>query len=525
LIAFKEGESSTVSALNVLGRENFTTLLNAFPTVSNFAIDLFSTIGFTSIYLIGVDLGFVDVKHHHSKSSGYYQENGEETYDFTKSANTSLVVPGNFRPRVNTKHEFKVSRQIIEQVTNAKPKGQEFYNCSDGAKINGTLPIRPNELLIVATELHKSQVIEKLNSTIFSSNGLVDYVENFENMFSKELLIKELSAFETLLENEINNKKDVENIINKQKEMLFSSYKSGKSLLFYYLYGTVNYANAVLIKLGQKLDSSDQQQRVQLCIETWQTKIKQISNKIKAPSQNDYDRSEFNARKREFIKLNQGTFTSESILLISDSEDFNLALSNVLNHKYTYSGQFDISHPQDIVEQEQYDHIVIFQDDKNTTSEFKVKNRGNISTTLLAFPPKNDGILDVPKDVTYCPILINHPDNILTHNLLALNALLIAWNRHQCPLILIKVLTRNPNVYGHDEITITAGYSNYLDFNNYILCFDENNKFDGVSNSGARGLQKNAPLIWQDLILKVLSQNEYDRHLAVFESKQIPRIF
>ncbi|MFB1034847.1 MAG: DUF115 domain-containing protein, partial [Sinobacterium sp.] len=65
LIAFKEGESSTIYALNVLGRKNFETLLNAFPTVSNFAIDLFSTIGVTSIYLIGVDLGFVDVKHHH----------------------------------------------------------------------------------------------------------------------------------------------------------------------------------------------------------------------------------------------------------------------------------------------------------------------------------------------------------------------------------------------------------------------------------------------------------------------------
>mgnify|MGYP000001969509 FL=1 len=145
LIAFKEGESSTVSALNVLDRANFTTLLNAFPTVSNFAIDLFSTIGFTNVYLIGVDLGFVDVKHHHSKSSGYYQDDGKETYDYTDSANTSLIVPGNFRPKVNTKHEFKVSRQVIEQVTSAKPKGQEFYNCSDGAKIQGTLPLRPDE--------------------------------------------------------------------------------------------------------------------------------------------------------------------------------------------------------------------------------------------------------------------------------------------------------------------------------------------------------------------------------------------
>jgi hypothetical protein len=249
LIAFKEGESSTVSALNVLGRENFTTLLNAFPTVSNFAIDLFSTIGFTSIYLIGVDLGFVDVKHHHSKSSGYYQENGTETYDYAVSANTSLKVPGNFRPTVNTKHEFKVSRQVIEQVTSSRPKGQDFYNCSDGARIKGALPIRQEGLLIVATRQQKLQLVEKLKTRIFSDKKLDNYVEKFGKMFSQDLLIKELEAFNELLEKEVTCKEDIEKVINKQKEMLFASYQNGQSLLFYYLYGTMNYANAVLIKL------------------------------------------------------------------------------------------------------------------------------------------------------------------------------------------------------------------------------------------------------------------------------------
>lgn len=322
MIAFKEGESSTVSALNVLGRKNFETLLNAFPTVSNFAIDLFSTIGFTSIYLIGVDLGFVDVKHHHSKSSGYYQENGEETYDFTKSANTSLIVPGNFRPKVNTKHEFKVSRQVIEQVTAAKPKEQEFYNCSDGAKIQGALPLRPDELLIVVTADQKTQIVKKLKTLIFSTKQLDNYVEKFEKHYSQDLLIEELNAFETLLEKKLTSKDDVEIVINKQKEMLFASYKNGKSLLFYYLYGTVNYANAVLTKL-LSINTTDDSFMVSLpeAIAKWHETVKQVKLLLVSTHDSFFDYSSYNIALRE-LKYLQSNTRNKKLVIITDSFEF-----------------------------------------------------------------------------------------------------------------------------------------------------------------------------------------------------------
>ena len=45
-------------------------------------------------------LGFVDLKHHHSKSSGYYNDDGEESFSYGTKNNTSLVVPGNFLSEV-----------------------------------------------------------------------------------------------------------------------------------------------------------------------------------------------------------------------------------------------------------------------------------------------------------------------------------------------------------------------------------------------------------------------------------------
>ncbi|MFT2091400.1 6-hydroxymethylpterin diphosphokinase MptE-like protein [Paraglaciecola sp. 2405UD69-4] len=314
MVAFKEGESSTVSALNVLGRENYQVLQNAFPTVSNFVCDLFSTMGFTNIYLIGVDLGFINVKHHHSKSSGYYQEDGEETYDYSEKNNTSIVVPGNFRPTVNTKHEFKVSRQVIEQVTAKKPKGQSFYNCSDGAKILGTLPLRPDDLLIVATNEQKKQLLNKLSTEVFSSNGFDNYEQRFNEHFSKELLIKEIGEFEQLLEKDITSVDDVQFIITKQKEMLFSSYKTGKSLLFYYLYGTVNYANAVAEKLRANLTLSRSSNLA------WRKYLKKIKLMMAIKS-SEFDLSSYRESMRAELLLSN-FISTKSILIITNSTAF-----------------------------------------------------------------------------------------------------------------------------------------------------------------------------------------------------------
>jgi len=484
MIAFKEGESSTVSALNVLGRENFTTLLNAFPTVSNFAIDLFSTIGFTSIYLIGVDLGFVDVKHHHSKSSGYYQEDGKETYDFTESANTSLIVLGNFRPTVNTKHEFKVSRQVIEQVTTGKPKGQEFYNCSDGAKIQGALPIRPDELLIVATEFQKSQAIEKLNSTVFSSNGLVDYVENFENMFSKELLIKELDAFETLLEKKLNSKDDVENIINKQKELLFASYKDGKSLLFYYLYGTVNYANAVLTKtLYSQTSHSFTPLFFNKIRKKWVRTFHEISSIITQTHMDDFDTSSFRGASRELVSLKLNA-TRERLLVVTDSAEFRDSILLAVESRYNWLTPLDILTPE---ETRHYQHNPSY-----SLYYVRQENKNNIikgsATTLMISDTADTPNID-NNSLTYISILKNRStENYLLT--MALIALKISQSTHKCALIIPKSKTTGTSGRYRKQLQYAAKHELIAyNYPMYVCLYQKNSVTSEMllSRNGSRG--------------------------------------
>lgn len=247
-IAFKDGESSTVSALEILGRENFEELRFAFPTVSNLAVNMFSKLGMQQLYLFGVDLGFFDKRNHHSKHSSYYID-GKEIYDYEAANNTSIVVPGNFRKTVFTKYEFKLSKTIIEQSLAAN--SLSCFNCSDGAKVAGAAPLQPDMVLVTTSEQQCASAIRVIKEAAFASfTGKGGYGETFYNRFGLSALEDELSTFIEKAEAPFSSIDSVEHFINMQKELVFASYKGKQSLLFYLLYGTVNYANALFSKMS-----------------------------------------------------------------------------------------------------------------------------------------------------------------------------------------------------------------------------------------------------------------------------------
>jgi hypothetical protein len=505
MIAFKEGESSTVSALNVLGRKNFTALLNAFPTVSNFAIDLFSTIGFTSIYLIGVDLGFVDVKHHHSKSSGYYQKDGKETYDFTNSANTSLIVPGNFRPTVNTKHEFKVSRQVIEQVTHAKPKGQEFYNCSDGARISGTLPIRPDELLIVATEPQKKQAIEKLKSNVFSSEAITNYAEKFKNQFSYDLLLQELDAFEILLEQEINNKEELNNIINKQKEMLFSSYKRGKSLLFYYLYGTVNYANAVLTKLSCNIEhSSEAMIIVKDAIAEWKTTVAVLKHFLVISENIQYfETSGFTIWKREQLMLPKQA-TGKSILCISQNKTFQKLFHSHLTNQMPFIKYFwAVDERTKVDPTTMYDIVICYESEA-------VGNIAGKQNTIYLTHSDDISIISNGKDSYYSIPNIDEPsilNNLAVHVGMAIRASLCV---NTAAFYIPKLFSCDESIFDNKTAyTVPDGFI-AIDFIHFICVTEIKNAGLISPYSGTRGRMIFGNIKMKHLLLRIVTSDKLE---------------
>lgn len=116
------------------------------PTVSNTALSIANHFGFKNIFLIGVDLGVIDAKNHHSKNSGYYDKKNE-TLTINKEQPFNIPVKGNFRDVVTTNQVLNFSRKMIEQLIMTN-KDLIVFNLSDGAYIKGSLPYDEKEITI-----------------------------------------------------------------------------------------------------------------------------------------------------------------------------------------------------------------------------------------------------------------------------------------------------------------------------------------------------------------------------------------
>ncbi|WP_414830130.1 6-hydroxymethylpterin diphosphokinase MptE-like protein [Alteromonas sp. H39] len=326
-LVFKEGESSTVSSLAVVEQDRFATLKYAFPTVSNFAVNTVMAWGSKQVYLFGVDLGFKDPKKHHSKDSGYYNDDGEEVYDYSEKNNVSLRVPGNFSDLVNTKYEFKVAGTSLERALAVyRP---ECYNTSDGARIKGTVPLPLDMVLLTNSADHKQQTLQALREELYVEIPPESYFARYENRYSRQQLSDDLSALEQSIQQPFESSEQAEQSIESQKKLMFDSYQSHKSLLFYYLYGSMNYFHAALSKvLGAGLD---EEQCVEACEKIrahWETSFSMMHKQMLLPEL-AFDVSTAISQRRYYTSLKQ-SLDGFSVTVVTDSVSFREALKGFI---------------------------------------------------------------------------------------------------------------------------------------------------------------------------------------------------
>ncbi|NTV09680.1 MAG: DUF115 domain-containing protein [Zoogloea sp.] len=161
------------------------------PTCTNGGVDLALKMGFKEIYLVGVDLGFRDTSHHHSKASIYYAA-GEKSdavdavVEETHQAHAEgIPVPGNFCDEVFSTNQFIYSRDAMQTSISEHPDAKVF-NLNDGALIAGASPLSPEEMDISASAEIKRTTVEQIFSAFTPSGS--DCLKNLD------LLIEQLDA-------------------------------------------------------------------------------------------------------------------------------------------------------------------------------------------------------------------------------------------------------------------------------------------------------------------------------------------
>ncbi len=120
------------------------------PLVGNMGVSGAIHLGFKNLYLFGIDNGKkIGTESIHSQYTTLYKNRGKSEDD--PAYHTDKIIDGNFGGKCLTGYYFEVSNKYIgealinNQIINTD--GVTCYNCSDGAKIDNTIPIHSDNLV------------------------------------------------------------------------------------------------------------------------------------------------------------------------------------------------------------------------------------------------------------------------------------------------------------------------------------------------------------------------------------------
>ena len=182
---------------------NVPRITNTPPTVTSAAIAFLAHAGFRKFYLFGVDMGSRDPQEHHSKKTDYYDPNSP-IYNYP--VGFDIEVEANFGGVAYTNRSLYTSKSNIEKTI--KKFGLEVYNLSDGAKIEGALPLEAGSL-----SLREGLEKEKVAKDIF---------KNFRSTYIKEMkLRKKLESVE----------EDIEQFVSQIRPLMINGVGSVRELV------------------------------------------------------------------------------------------------------------------------------------------------------------------------------------------------------------------------------------------------------------------------------------------------------
>ena len=237
----KAGETSTALFFGKEPQSQYAFIQHAFPTVSNFTVNFVLAAGFKNIYLFGVDLGFKDKAHHHSKYSAYYQQ-AQDVSNFTQQEYGDQRLPGNFCESVQTKYEFKIARRHMQ--TCISHFTAEVFNLSDGARIDGTYPLRFEDLLVLPND--KFNVKTEFENTCFAISQLQPYLDNYLALKSHPNIAAEINALR-IRGRQLQSHSDVVALCDELRAVLFTSLRQQQTLTFYLFNSIVHTFCALLM--------------------------------------------------------------------------------------------------------------------------------------------------------------------------------------------------------------------------------------------------------------------------------------
>ncbi len=148
---------SPLSSYPLFAPSDQTTLFMPDPTVGNAGLTFALELGFTDIFMFGTDCGSRIRDRHHS----------QDTYHYTAEAGDidiryDMPVEGNFGGEVWTNYGLYAAISNYVELIKVLGADRSIRNCSDGAMIAGTVPLKPEDVSLPIDGADKKNTIRKI---------------------------------------------------------------------------------------------------------------------------------------------------------------------------------------------------------------------------------------------------------------------------------------------------------------------------------------------------------------------------
>lgn len=130
---------------------------NLDPTVVNAGLGFVLELGFREIYLFGVDMGQRGTDNHHASVSYHYTEGA-----IIAQSPFNVEVPANFGGKARTTQGLFWAIDSIERMVGNGPRSVKYFNCSNGALLEGVTPKLPRTLDLPETESDKAEIVASM---------------------------------------------------------------------------------------------------------------------------------------------------------------------------------------------------------------------------------------------------------------------------------------------------------------------------------------------------------------------------
>lgn len=155
------------------------------PTVGNTGMAFAAALGFSNIYIFGMDFGFPAEGKHHSELSTHYDisdEHQEDLHLYKHDAEGNILLDGNFGNKIVSTSVYSHARLAVETLL-IQNKKINCFNTSEGVLIRGSTPIRYDDIdFSNLPTIDKKPYARSLFNKHFNMNGLKKIHDNEEVM-------------------------------------------------------------------------------------------------------------------------------------------------------------------------------------------------------------------------------------------------------------------------------------------------------------------------------------------------------